>query len=95
MAQSILLVGSIGASMDEADNVWTAAYHLTNDAHFRYLQLECDFGITDLVAVLGGLPRSVWDLTSHKSLVRVGASAIHFLGRQLHKQVSSTHVPQQ
>ncbi|VAH29454.1 unnamed protein product [Triticum turgidum subsp. durum] len=74
MARSILLVGSIGASTDEADSIWTAAYHFTNDAHFRYLQLECDFDITDMVAVEGGLPRSVWDLTSRKSLVRVGLS---------------------
>ncbi|KAM0916642.1 hypothetical protein ACQ4PT_010005 [Festuca glaucescens] len=34
-----------GQRTNEADKVWTAAYHLTNDAQFWYLQLERDFGI--------------------------------------------------
>ena len=29
----------------EADKVWTATYHLTNDTQFLYLQLERDFGM--------------------------------------------------
>jgi hypothetical protein len=47
MARLILLVASIGCGQrtNQVDKVWTAAYHLTNDAQFWYLQLERDFGM--------------------------------------------------
>ena len=32
--------------MEEADKVWTAAYHLVDNAQFWYLQFERDHGIT-------------------------------------------------
>lgn len=34
-----------GQHTAKADKVWTAAYHLTNDAQFWYLQLKYDFGM--------------------------------------------------
>ncbi|KAE8807171.1 hypothetical protein D1007_16585 [Hordeum vulgare] len=99
MAWSILLVGSIGASSFFVDNAQTRQTRFGLGPTVSPMTLnsgtyELDFGMPTWEQFKEACHVQFGPSLCANPIGQVGVSVVHFLGRRLHQQVSSAHVPQ-